>query len=1180
MPEIPAGTLKLARTVNSLSSLSRIEPEARVAATATATAAVTPIVEPVIGDILAPEGPTPLVRVPFVRPDDLLAAQFVFHNLSLTPSKEQLIRTVPSRNAHICFELQGQHFGEETLFDGNPIPPSPTVMRARFAYPSRIVVLMPKTELSVPYTLDALLGAITNWPLSLDSLVRLPPVFIPGSVSFEALSVAETQNKVIEAAEALSEASLDLERGLEDEARAESILKRAKRSAGEAVSAMRVGSTGSNVTRDAAIALNAEMAADDGIDAEQMEVANALFEVSVGSTIAREIAVRPDLATNLSDSLVVELAPALFLSMSPHKPGNLVTSIELPYRIMQAPHKSATFAHPVSPVSLSGRTELWRTTLSRRTNTGPQPLTASGAPIIAMWSPDYNSSSVPTDPFSMSISGFQRRALVKLMSDHLAKQPGGADYVPSPARARRMQLSAWGGTLEADGAWPVRPAGVGVESWQHDASYGRDERVQIVEAGFLYPWGHRASLVTLTTRGVEDWNPNGCAATLRKIQFILIREVEKTFPATGQVHQGRKLPFQVINCLTRRTPRLRENVAAISKVGTLNGATQAFWPIDLVSGTPNLFEFEAADLGGHRTVFSAPAIFIHEPFLDQANPPMHQVHTGWAGSGSNINPRSRVDYGGQTVRMAPVGSGNPGDVDLPIDEIVFEGTPASGSVRPPYHPAVRCADAQLKALKGITGKVTSETVEYETSTYLPNGYTNNPWRVFLSLKSPYQVSMGADVPTDKVGGIAQPSQTLSAISNGQGAVSGSTSALTSGTVQPDDLFPDAKILGGFDLKDIIAPLVAVVADAIPGFKTERFPDRVETSWEFKRESVNSPIPGLVTGQGGDSELELTAKLTAYLVVDDPDLGFLDLEGDPRPDFGAGNDPGFKDPEVKATGKLTNFKLNFFGFVIVWFDEFGFESSLKNKFKPNPKLNDDAPVVFGGPLEFVNKLADLIPAGGFSDPPIIKPSFSDLKVGYDFKLPNVEVGIFALKNMKIGAYLTIPFKGDPVSLKFFFNTREAPFLLTVSMFGGGGFFALVTTAEGITEIEAAFEFGAFASFDVGVASGGVYVKAGVYFHWKQDAVTLEGYVEMGGELSVLGLISVSVTLHLSLGYYKADAKSFVKGQATIKIEVQVLFFSTTVKVTAERKFSGSDSDPTFAQLITDQSTWDRYCAAFA
>ena len=228
---------------------------------------------------------------------------------------------------------------------------------------------------------------------------------------------------------------------------------------------------------------------------------------------------------------------------------------------------------------------------------------------------------------------------------------------------------------------------------------------------------------------------------------------------------------------------------------------------------------------------------------------------------------------------------------------------------------------------------------------------------------------------------------------------------------------------------------------------------------------------------------------------------------------------------------------------------------------------------------MTKLSDIIPSGGFSDPPIIKPSFPDLQVGYDLKLPDVVVGVFALKNMKIGAILTIPFRGDPVALKFFFNSREAPFLLTVSMFGGGGFFALVTTAKGIQEVEAAFEFGAFAQFDVGVASGGIYVKGGVYFMWKTDAVTLEGYVEMGGELSVLGLISVSVTFHLSLGYYKENAMSFVRGQATLTIEVEVLFFSTSVKLQVERKFSGSESDPTFAMLIPDQGVWTEYCEAF-
>ena len=87
----------------------------------------------------------------------------------------------------------------------------------------------------------------------------------------------------------------------------------------------------------------------------------------------------------------------------------------------------------------------------------------------------------------------------------------------------------------------------------------------------------------------------------------------------------------------------------------------------------------------------------------------------------------------------------------------------------------------------------------------------------LKIPTPYNVRMGPDVPTDKVGGIAQPTQALSAISNGSGAVSGKISSLTAGSVQPDDMFPEATILGGFDLKDLIAPFVATGLGAIPGF---------------------------------------------------------------------------------------------------------------------------------------------------------------------------------------------------------------------------------------------------------------------------------------------------------------------------------------------------------------------------
>ena len=53
------------------------------------------------------------------------------------------------------------------------------------------------------------------------------------------------------------------------------------------------------------------------------------------------------------------------------------------------------------------------------------------------------------------------------------------------------------------------------------------------------------------------------------------------------------------------------------------------------------------------------------------------------------------------------------------------------------------------------------------------------------------------------------------------------------------------------------------------------------------------------------------------------------------------------------------------------------------------------------------------------------------------------------------------------------------------------------------LEAAFEFGATASIDIGVASGGVHIMAGIYFSLRAQgagtdlAPTLVGYLRMGG-----------------------------------------------------------------------------------
>jgi len=57
-----------------------------------------------------------------------------------------------------------------------------------------------------------------------------------------------------------------------------------------------------------------------------------------------------------------------------------------------------------------------------------------------------------------------------------------------------------------------------------------------------------------------------------------------------------------------------------------------------------------------------------------------------------------------------------------------------------------------------------------------------------------------------------------------------------------------------------------------------------------------------------------------------------------------------------------------------------------------------------------------------------------------------------------------------------------------------------------------------------------------------------------------------------------------GKATITVEVKVLVFSGSVKISAERRFAGSNGDPTFLQVMGAETgssaAWTEYCLAFA
>ncbi|NMR19069.1 hypothetical protein [Cellulomonas fimi] len=291
------------------------------------------------------------------------------------------------------------------------------------------------------------------------------------------------------------------------------------------------------------------------------------------------------------------------------------------------------------------------------------------------------------------------------------------------------------------------------------------------------------------------------------------------------------------------------------------------------------------------------------------------------------------------------------------------------------------------------------------------------------------------------------------------------------------------------------------------------------------------------------------------------------------------------PAVDVVAEIVDVDLNLIGdgpagLMKLMFRRIGFHAGSAGK----PEVD----VVFGGigflgPLSFVDRLRELIPFDGFSDPPYVDVAPDGVTAGFDLALPNVSIGVFSLENIALGADARVPFLGDAMTVGFYFCAKDAPFRLTVMAIGGGGWLVLRASPKGLVLLELGLEAAASLSVDLGVASGSVSIAVGVYLRLEADKGLLTAYFRIRGEVDVLGLVSASITLELSLTYHFQTGKLI--GRASLVVEVEVLFFSASVEITVERKLAGSKGDPTLYQVMPpdDDGTnadWATYCDAFA
>ncbi|WP_289054527.1 hypothetical protein [Carboxylicivirga marina] len=1168
--------------------------------------------------------PKKALKFRVLRPEDMLILEFELHNFSLV--RQGAISFAELSNANkkglVIINFTTQHTLEEAFYESNKIPgvaSSDTVnlparhLRAR---KSRLVYELPAKSKGLPLSIEQLL----NW----SSLkLRVNPrawIKIPQFKSKKKRQYVQVQNSTM----------LKRKQYLERESKDYAIK-------------LYAGSR--DKTAKATLYNDGQLG--QLLAADKVQTIKPGFSIYDLKNINLKVEPVPDTHTSIE-------APAL-MYISPNQVSDFIHQQKLQLRNHQEVSKSSegvannfNLAADNLSTNKGAIAELWHTILGVKLKNGKATRELSVFKTIrALWADEASSNfkQLPPlgGPFMASLDGNDRHVLVHTTSNYSIPQ-----YYPKAVEVKNLMLTTLGAYLDWHAFFDVpSPADteLNIIEWEHLATLGRDHYVKVVREGYLFPFGHRAALVKVTER---KFHPGTKSAVNRQRMYIVVLEKEVLYARTNPNNQFIPFAFQSVQINTTQTPNIDNPLEQpIINVPSGGGGFQVMAPNNQqkkfgssgntsynfyinVNSKGFLFDIVLADKEGVEHALRMPLVFLENKVARKSNLVQQII--------DKYNPNAlynRMDLNEQDIAYAP--SMLDGDTSFETQSIQFgaEVYPANGEADIKFHPVIQQAEVFIKQLNEMTGVRQAAAIQLEDD--------NNAGDVFASVKNAVvDFSNGSD----KAGGFLSPNMGISALSKLQGPVGGDIADSKALAFNPDDFFkalddfPVAKIfgvikifdllLGGMDLSgafDGIKNMSSQAKEEIDDIKTEilYLENQAKELQEDLSEQINALKQGIkdktdellnmlngsvpkipnfktfVTAEAFYAEYKWQPEFKSnpikviedilHVRVDDPNKALTITTALEKPFDGS------KEASFTGSARFEKFGIDLVPLLAVNFNFMEFKSG--NAQKTNVKVDIDAenPIQFKGALSFVNNLQNSIPSTGFSDDgPYIKLQPTQVTAGFTIGIPNVEVGICMISNISLGAHVTLPFTGAPLEMGFNFCKRENPFMLTISCFGGGGYFMLITTLKGLKSIEAAFEFGAAMSLNVGVASGGVSVMGGIYYKFELiekvlptpdgDVVeeigssTIIGYIRINGHLSILGIISISMEFYLAFIAVFSDGKvQKLEGVATVKVKVEVLFFSKTVSVTVRRELKGADADPKFIEMI-DEDDWQEYCMAFA
>ncbi|MFD9339396.1 hypothetical protein ACFWBF_34140 [Streptomyces sp. NPDC060028] len=801
---------------------------------------------------------------------------------------------------------------------------------------------------------------------------------------------------------------------------------------------------------------------------------------------------------------------------------------------------AVTWLHTTEPVTgPSGATGIWHTRLTLPPGAS-DPLQAPSrlpVPVKSAGAPE------PAQGFTSSLSAAVRSQIATAMNRR-------------PVLARDTALSALGATVDLTGNW-TGIAGVGVSAYRHQSVCGRDVVVKVLQRGYLLPFGFPVQIATQTERRLDQG--------LVQTSFLTILMPEITYDGVAALpNEGRGFPFDRVRLNGPLVVDVSDTGEPLADVG--------FWVRGPGASDGRLrFVLTAEDRRRHPIAFTAPLVFIQG---DRAHGGLEQALVQYNAKAQQLSlPAS----GRLEMAPAPGASAESSTVDLAALYVGAEVSSASQSSleeagRLAAHPRLVAVEARVPALDSLAPHDAIARADGVGS--LPRRLELDNQYVRMGLAATQQVyaqvkpAVSLAPPVTGSGGIAKLDLPVTGLSRTAGLVGGDLekfkhgefdphSYFTAPTIPPPPAVPEVptRLLGFINLADphlVQAPATPTgVGDGeeVPRMVTEvlhpagKPPEGVRTTLTWH--------PKLTAGTFGPLQTTSATKLDMRNVTT------VRLDGTA--------------PVTETRGQLQAFKLSFAGVLEVNFRQLGFTSRPGSSPSLDVKIGE---VQFSGPLKFLDRLREYLPSA--ANGPRIAVGTSGIEVGYSLAIPTVALGAFMLSNLALSASVTLPFNGDPVRATFGVSSREHPFLLTVSLFGGGGFLSLTVETGKVVALEAQVEFGAAAALNLGVASGSVCVTAGVYFSLDNGQSTLKGFFRAVGELDILGIVNISVEFYLALEFRSPRT---VHGWASVTVRVRVAFFSKSVTMKLERSFGGGD-DPTFAQAFPTPQPWRDRCAAFA